>query len=283
MYCGMHKKGERMLQKKTIVRRPVTRTVTRPASSNVLDIKQSTGKVSIYKTAWCIIGPPGVGKTTLASGFEGALHLVTSEKEVGRLNVPYILIDSWEKLLTITDELVNNRQKYEQYKFLVIDFVDAVWTMCSIATCEKLGVAHYTDAQWGKGADTLDNYFKKWVTTLIASDYGIVFISHVNQKDVIVQGGTVTKTICTLPPRARLVLFPLINVIGCMEYKSVKVPRSDGKTVIQRQRVMLFEATEYVEAKDRDGVLPKEIPLVKDPQANFQMFCEYYDEKRKKT
>jgi hypothetical protein len=270
-----------MLQKRPMVRRKVIRSnVIR--SSDELDIRQSTGKVSIYKTAWCVIGPPGVGKTTLASGFEGALHLVTSEKEVGRLTVPYMLIDSWLKLLKITDELVNNRQKYSQFKFLVIDFVDAVWTMCSIATCEKLNVAHYTDAQWGKGADTLDNYFKKWVTQLIASDYGIIFISHVNQKDVMVQGGMVSKTICTLPPRARLVLFPLINVIGCMEYKTVKVPIQGGKIALQRQRVMLFEATEYVEAKDRDGVLPREIPLAKDPVANFEMFREYYDGKRKK-
>ena len=248
-----------------------------------LQIQQSEGIVSIYKTAWCIIGPPGVGKTTLASGFEGALHLVTSEKEVGRLRVPYILVDSWQKLLDITDELINNRQKYNEYRFLVVDFVDAVWTMCSIATCEKLGVAHYTDAQWGKGSDTLDNYFKKWVTQLIASDYGIIFISHVNQKEVMVQGGNVSKTICTLPPRARLVLFPLINVIGCMEYKTVKVPIDNGKIALQRQRVIIFEATEYVEAKDRDGVLPREIPLVKDPKVNFQMFREYYDGKRKKT
>lgn len=270
-----------MLQRRVIQRKPGT-VLSRSSASRGLDIQHSTGKVSIYKTAWCVIGPPGVGKTTLASGFEGALHLVTSEKEVGRLNVPYLLIDSWEKALSITDELVNNRHKYMQYKFIVVDFVDAVWTMCAIAVCEKLGVSHYTDAQWGKGSDTLDNYFKKWVTTLIASDFGIIFISHVNQKDVMQQGGTISKTICTLPPRARMVLFPLINVIGCIEYKSVKVP-VDNKVQIQRRRVMIFEATEYVEAKDRDGVLPREILLVKDPVQNFNVFKDYYDGKRKRT
>lgn len=269
-----------MLQQRKML--PTVKKTIAPVRKNTLDIRHSEGKVSIYKTAWCIIGPPGVGKTTLASGFDGALHLVTSEKEVGRLNVPYLLIDSWETLLSITDELLNNRQQYSQYKFLAVDFVDAVWTMCAIATCEKLGVAHYTDAQWGKGSDTLDNYFKKWVTKLIASDYGVIFISHVNQKDVITPGGTISKTVCTLPSRARLVLFPLINVIGCMEYKTVKVPIEGGKIALQRQRVMIFEATEYVEAKDRDGVLPREIPLVKDPQGNFRMFREYYDGKRKK-
>lgn len=75
-------------------------------------------------------------------------------------------------MLSVTDELIDNRSKYS-YKFVVVDFIDAVWTMCAIATCEKLGVAHYTDAQWGKGSDTLDNYFKKWVTKFIYRIMGL--------------------------------------------------------------------------------------------------------------
>lgn len=270
-----------LVQKKPLVGKN-KKTVSRPISSG-LNIQQSEGKASIYRTAWCVIGPPGVGKSTLFSGFEGCLYLVTSEKEVGRLKVPYILIDSWENMLEVTDELINNRQKYSQFKFVVIDFIDAVWTMCAIATCQKLGVSHYTDAQWGKGSDTLDNYFKKWVTSFIASDYGFMCISHVNQKDVIQPGGSITKTICTLPNRARMVLFPLLNVIGCIEYKTVKemIPNS-GKIGLVRKRVMIFEATEYVEAKDRDGVLPSEIILLKDPKKNFEVFKEYYEGKRVK-
>lgn len=251
--------------------------VKRSLKKQILDIKQSSGKVSIYKTAWCVIGPPGVGKSTLFSGFEDCLFLVTSEKEVQRLNVPYIHIDSWEKMLNVTDELVNNRDKYP-YKFIAIDFVDAVWTLCIIAVCEKLGVQHTSDAAYGKGVDTVDQYFKKWVTTLIASDYGVLFVSHVNQKDVISQGGTFTKTVCTLPPRARLILFPLVNVIGCMEYRTVKVQKG-AKVALVKKRVISFEANEYIEAKDRDGVLPNEIVLDKDPKKNFEMFKRYYEGK----
>lgn len=271
-----------------LIRRPgtVVRQNTRVARpvipSNALEIQQSTGKVSIYRTSWVVLGLPKIGKSTLGSGFEGALYLCTSEKEVGSLTVPYLLISSWERLLAVTDELVNNREKYAQYKFLVIDFVDAVWTLCVIAVCEKLGVAHQTDAQWGKGSDTIDTYFKKWVTTLVASDYGIMFISHVVQKDVIQPGGAITKTVCSLPPRARNILFPLINVIACIEYKTVPVPQAGGKTVLVKKRVINFEGNEYVEAGDRDGVLPKEIILSKDPKVNFEVFKDYYEGRRKK-
>ena len=164
----------------------------------------------------------------------------------------------------------------------MIDFVDAVWTLCVIAVCEKLGVAHQTDAQWGKGSDTIDTYFKKWVTTLVASDYGIIFISHVVQKDVMQPGGAITKTVCSLPPRARNILFPLTNVIACMDYKTVPIPQPGGKTALVKKRVIRFEGNEYVEAGDRDGVLPKEIILSKDPVANFEVFKDYYEGRRKK-
>ena len=266
-----------MLQKKTLgVKKSLT---TRPTSGG-LNIIQSTGKASIYKTTWMIMGLPGAGKSTLASGFEDCLYLCTSEKEVGSLTVPYIVIDSWEKILEVTDELIRNKSKY-LYKFIVVDFVDAVWTLCAVAVCEKLGVAHQTDAQWGKGSDTLDNYFKKWITTLIASDYGIILISHVVQKDVVTPGGMINKTICSLPQRARNLLFPLVNVIGCIDYRSVKVPNATtGKVEIVRKRVISFAGSEYIESKDRDGVLPNEVVLFKDAKRNFEVFKSYYVNKK---
>ena len=268
-----------ILQRKpgTVVR-PNTRVVGKS-----LNIEMSTGSVSIYDTTWLLIGLPGIGKSTLGSGFEGALVLCTSKKEVGSLVVPFLLVDSWEKLMEVTDELLNNRQKYSQYKYLVIDFIDAVWTMCVSAVCEKLGVSHQSDSAYGKGTDTIDGYFKRWITLLVASDYGIVLISHVNQKDVIVPGGTVTKTICSLPVRARMILFPLVNVIGCIEYRSVKQLNTlSGKAEIARKRVISFEGNEYIEAKDRDGVLPAEIVLSKDAKVNFNVFKDYYEGRKKR-
>ena len=151
------------------------------------------------------------------------------------------------------------------------------------AVCEKLGVSHQSDAAYGKGTDTIDGVFKRWITEIVASDYGIIFVSHVIQKDVIVQGGTVTKTICSMPVRGRNILFPLVNVIGCMEYKTVKVPNTaTGKIELVRKRVISFTGSEYVEAKDRDGILPDEVILSKDAKKNFETFCDYYEGRKVK-
>ena len=247
-----------------------------------LQIQRSSGQVNIYNSAWCIIGPPGVGKTTLASGFDGNLFLCTSEKELSRLTTDYILIDTWEKVLETTDELINNRQSYEQYKFLTIDFTDAVWEMCRIASNEKLKVVHETDASYGKGSGMIKSFFREWINKLVASGYGVIFISHVTEVDSFSSGGMVKKTVCTLHKNAREVLFPLINVLGCIEYRTVKEVNALGKPVIVRKRVLVFEATEYVEAKDRDGIFPSELVLVKDPIKNFEMFQDYYDGRRVK-
>jgi hypothetical protein len=72
-------------------------------------------------------------------------------------------------------------------------------------------------------------------------------------------------------------------VIGCIEYRSVKIANTEtGKMEIARKRVISFEGNEYIEAKDRDGVLPSEIVLMKDQKKNFEVFKDYYEGRRKK-
>jgi len=267
-----------LLQKKIVVKKPV---VMKPkVDVDDFEIEVSEGKPDIYHTTWIIFGPPGVGKTTLFSGFEDVLFLVTSKKELQVVSVPNLLIESWEKLERVTDSLIQKRNtKYAQYKFIAIDFLDIIWTYAIAAVNKKYGIQHYTDAQYGKGAHTLDSFMRGWLTQLIASDYGILMVSHVTQRNIIQPGGQITKTITTLPDRACSVIFPLVNVIGCMDYKTIKEenPAQPGKILLRRKRVIQFEGTDYIEAKDRDGILPSELILVKDPEVNFRVFKEYYD------
>ncbi len=239
-------------------------------------IQISRGKPDIYKTSFLFIGLPGVGKSTLASGFDGVLFLVTSEKEVKRLSTPYIVIDTWDKTVRVTDDLIKNRKtKYGDYKFIAVDFVDSVWVNCVYAVCGKLDVEHTSDASYGKGIDTVDQWFRRWLTRLIASDYGLILISHVQEKKVVSYLGEGVKKVCTLNNRARMIILPLINEIGCIESKVVRL--HDKQKMVKR-RVISFDASEEIEGKDRDGVFPEgDIILYEDPRRNFELLKSFYE------
>lgn len=249
----------------------------------MLKTEHSTGSVDIEETAFFFFGPPKIGKSTLASGFEKAYFLVTSRKEVKKLKVPFTLIDSWEATLEATKELLKSPTYKKKYDFLVVDFVDQAYLNCTAKTCKDLKIKHVSEAGYGKGVDMVDFEFKQWINSLIASEYGIIFISHVQTKEVIKQGGSFTKTTCTLPDRARKIILPLVSVIGYIDFVSQKTTTEDGKTKYRQKRVISFEPSEWLEAGDRDGYLPASMVLPDNPSECYELFKSYYTGKKSKT
>jgi hypothetical protein len=89
--------------------------------------------------------------------------------------------------------------------------------------------------------------------------------------------GTITKTISTLPDRARKIVIPLVSVIGCIDFKTVKMKdEATGKVSFTKKRVISFEPSEFLEAGDRDGYLPKEVPCFSDPKKTYAYINDYY-------
>lgn len=247
-----------------------------------MKIEYSGGEVGIEETGFFFFGPPKIGKSTLASGFENCFFLVTSKKEVAKLKVPFSLIDDWKKTLEATDELTKSSTHKKKYKYVVVDFVDQAFVNCSRSVCTKLKVDHASEAGYGKGVDMIDFEFKKWINQLMSSSYGIIFISHVTTKEVIKPSGSCIKTMCTLPDRARKIILPLVSVIGYIDFESQKVFDEVGKVRYKQKRVISFEPTEWLEAGDRDGYLPNKLILPDSPKECYAMFKDYYEGRRKK-
>lgn len=245
-----------------------------------IEIKESDGKVSLERSAFMFFGPPKIGKTNLASGWPNAIFLVTSEKEVKKLKVPYILVNTHKKLVAAVDYLIENRKKLT-YRTVVFDFVDAMYTNAEIYICKKLKIEHQSEAGYGKGVGMIDNEFKKVMNQIIGSSYGCIFISHMQIKDVNTINGVVTKTIPTLPDRARRIVIPLVSVIGCIDFKTVKT-KVDGKIIRKQRRMISFEPSEYLEAGDRDGFLPKELICYADPKKTYAVISDYYSGRKVK-
>lgn len=244
----------------------------------------SAGGIDITESAWMLIGPPKIGKSTLASGWPGVRFLVTSRKEVGSLKVPYALIDTWKKTVDVLEHLIANRNTiYKDTKTVVVDYIDQVHVNCGTFICKKLGVDHESEAGYGKGVNMIDSEFRRWMNKLIASDYAVVIISHLQEKEVIKDGKSFRKQVSTLPDRPRKIVIPLVSVIGVIQFDTQAIKEKDKIRHVNR-RVISFEATEYIEAGDRDGYLPNEVTLLRNQVDNFKLFESFYTgEKKKET
>lgn len=247
-----------------------------------VEIEESDGEVDLEGSAFMFFGPPKIGKSTTASGWPNCVYLCTSKKEVKRIKKPFILVNTHKKLVDAVEYLLANKKRLG-YQTIVCDFLDAMWTNCIVHICKKLNIDHPSEAGYGKGVDMIDLEFKKVITALIGSSYGCVFISHFQVKDVTTMNGVVQKISSTLPERARKIVIPLVSVIGFIDFKTVKIKDEVTKKVtFKKKRVISFEASEFLEAGDRDGFLPNEIPCFSDPKKTYARIEDYYEGRRKK-
>jgi len=248
-----------------------------------VEIYQSRGEVNLDESAFMYFGPPKIGKSTLASGYPNCVFLCTSKKEISRLKVPYILVNDHKKLMAAIDYLIENKKQLG-YKVVVLDFIDAMYTNCETYVCKKLKIEHASEAGYGKGVGMIDSAFKKEVTKLIGSKFGVVIISHMQIKEVQTMNGIVPKTSTTLPDRARKIVIPLVSVIGYIDFETVKLKdEQTGKVQYKRHRIISFEPSEFLEAGDRDGYLPSKIQCFADPKKTYKLIEDYYTGRRQKN
>lgn len=250
-------------------------------SDDSVTIEESSGRARLQESAWLLFGPPKIGKTTFASGFPKSVYLCTSKKEISRIKTPFILVNTHKKLLAAVEYLIENKKKLG-IQVVIFDFVDAMWTNCEQYVCKKLKIEHASEAGYGKGVGMIDMEFRKAINQIIGSGYGCIFISHMQIKEVQTMRGVVTKTVTSLPDRARKILIPLVSVIGYIDFESIKVKDDvTGKVSFKQRRMISFEPSEFLEAGDRDGYLPLKLSLSKDPKKTYQLIADYYSGEKK--
>ena len=247
-----------------------------------LPTKQTSGKMAVSALRWLIYGPPGIGKTALGSGFPNAMFFAT-EKGYKALKVFKKDVLSWEDFKDSIDDIVEGDH---EFKTVIIDTVDLLFDYCSQYVCDKLGIEHESEGEWGRGWSEVKKEFTRVVNKLMQTKYGVIFISHTRGDKITTQLEEITKTVPTLSNQARKILLPLVDTIGCMKYRSHKV----GKGKYEEQLVISFKPTQYVEAKDRTGLLPDQLKLhvipdgkktsdivAKYAKKNYALIAEYYD------
>jgi len=154
----------------------------------------------------------------------------------------------------IVKQLVKGGHKY---KTLVIDTSDKLFDMCSRSVCEDLGIEHESEAEWGKGWAGVKKEFEKVISELFSTDIGVIFISHTKTDEITTMFRDIKKQVPTLNNQARKILLPLVDTIGYMRYRTVKIRKGE----YEERFVISFKPSEDIEAGDRTGMLPPELKL----------------------
>lgn len=237
-----------------------------------LPTKKVKGEYTLDELRMILYGPPGIGKSTFAAGMNynkdedeyipsamtEQILFLTTEKAHKNLNIYKEEISCWEDFLKAEKAILNERHKFH---IIVIDTIDNLYMFNQDYVGKKHKFVHPADLQYGKGWDLVKTEFRTPILRLSASDFGLIFVSHSDELEIITRGIKLTKTIPTMGKQARKILNPFVEVIGLCGFKQFKSKNKKGEVEYEERRVIQFEPSEYMEAKDRTGLLDPVMPL----------------------
>jgi hypothetical protein len=229
----------------------------------MLPTKKTIPKQELADLTLLAYGPSKIGKSTWASGAEGALFLAT-EPGLNSLEVFQTPIATWEDLLAACAEIAEGKHPF---KTIIVDTVDNAYKLCTEYICAKFKIEHESDLGYGKGWALVNNEFQRVLTKLAFLPYGLFLISHSQEKEIETRTGKYTRIVPTLPDKARKIVLGMVDLILFCDLE-VSTDGS-GKTTVRR--VMRTKPSLHYEAGDRTGRLPETIEL------NFQAFLRAFN------
>ena len=200
-----------------------------------------------------LYSPPKFGKSTLASKFPNALFF-ECEPGLSSLEVFKVPTYNWLDFLEACKLVAAGNHPY---KTIVIDTVDNAFKYCSDHVNAAHNIEYEGDLGHGKGWSFVKNEWHRVMTRLASLPYGLILISHAVERQVETRTGNYTRTLPSLPERARNVVLGMVDIILYGEVIATK--DKDGNFVTQR--VLRTKPHPSYEAGDRTGRLPDTIPL----------------------
>jgi len=226
--------------------------------------KRSLSDVSIL-----LYGPSKIGKSTFASQAPDAIFLAT-EPGLNALEVYQHPIGSWAEFLDACAELAKGEHRY---KTVVIDTIDVLYRLCADHICQKRGIEHESDGSHGKVYGLIKNEIYRVLAKLAHLPYGLILISHSQDRDLETRTGTVTRTVPTLSESFRQIVIGLVDLIL---YCDVQVEQGDDGSRRYRRVVRTKPSPNY-DAGDRFGCLPETINL------DFHAFAKAFEKPKTNT
>lgn len=180
-----------------------------------------------------------MGKTTIASQFPRTL-LVAAEK--GYLALPGVMaqpVNSWSDFLKVCTQLDTAEAK-EMFSTVVLDTADILYEYSESYICMTNGVDTIGDIAFGKGYTLLAKEFDTKLRKIVQMGYGLVLISHAQDKVYTDENGEEYSRITpTLAKKARLIVTRMADIIG---YSRVIETENGNETYLFMRDTPRYEA-----------------------------------------
>lgn len=174
----------------------------------------STPSTNIGDYSILLYGSKKIGKTTLAALFPDA-YFMKFEEGTKAIKIYGDPMKSW----AIAKKAVRLLKKDTKYKTVVVDTADAAYSLCFDDTCSEKGWDHPSDEGYGKGWSEIKRRFSRWVTDLLNSGKGVIFISHASNPEVRRRdGSTYNQVQPTMAGQARDILEGIVDIWGYYHY-----------------------------------------------------------------
>jgi hypothetical protein len=178
-----------------------------------------------------VYGAPKVGKTTLATKFPKSLLIATEKGYNALAGVKAVDAPSWITIKQIVQELAKDEVK-QMYETIVLDTADLAYEFAEDFVCSQEGVTSINKIPFGAGYSKVEKEFDKTLRKIVQLGYGLVLISHAEEKsEKDEQGDEYTMIQPTLSKRGKKVVNRMCDIIGYAR----QVKDSEGV-----QKVMLF-------------------------------------------
>jgi hypothetical protein len=230
----------------------------------------SMPKIHIGSTILWLYGKPKIGKTSLAAQFPDAVFILTEPgtKFLRTRTIEFDgrpICDDWDQFRSFVRYAETRGLKAST---IVIDTVDQLFQLCFDSVCDRLKVSHPADMGHGKGWSAIRLEWAEWVTRLCNLGTGVIFISHVRERDVKTLLDTSTKLSPALPTTGYEAINGLSDYIFLYDYTVVKKrSKKTGKKVRREVRCLYCRSTADIEAGDRSDLMPNYIEMPPGPAA----------------
>lgn len=202
-------------------------------------------------------GEPKSGKTSNAVKFPKSLLLAFEKGYNAINNVMAQPINKWSEFKQVLKQLKDPKVQ-ERFETIIIDTADIAWDLCEKYILNREGVEKISDIAYGAGYGMVEKEFDETLRAIPLLDYGLVLISHAEDKEFKDETGeSYQKIVPTLPKRARKVVTRMVDIIA---YSRTVQDKESGETSVN----LYMRGTPRFEAGSRWKYTPDYIPFKYD-------------------